>query len=82
MAGAAKWMTEISGVKAALGPVPEGIEVNPRYGAKGAVYVLVNFAKDSQTVTLPGAMQDVLHGGTTKAVTLPHYGVAVVAEAK
>ena len=82
MAGAAKWMTEISGVKAALGPVPEGVEVNPRYGAKGAVYVLVNFAKDPQTVTLPGAMQDVLNGRTTKAVTLAHYGVAVVAAAK
>ena len=81
MAGAAKWMTEISGVKAALGPVPEGVEVNPRYGVKGAVFVLVNFAKDPQTVTLPGAMQDVLHGGTTKSVTLAHYGVAVVAAA-
>ena len=78
MAAAAKWMADISGVKPALGRVPEGIEVLPRYGAQGAVYVLVNFAKDSQTVTLPVKMQDVLNGGTTQSVTLPHYGVAVV----
>ena len=43
-------MTEISGVKPALGPVPDGVEVYPRYGAKGAVYVLVNFSKTPQTV--------------------------------
>jgi beta-galactosidase len=82
MAGAVKWMTEVSGVKLALGAVPEGVEVSPRYGAKGAAYVLVNFAKTPQTVRLPAPMQDVLNGGTTQAVTLPHYGVAVVAAAK
>ncbi len=82
MANAAKWMAEVSGVKAALGPVPEGVEVLPRYGANGAVYVLVNFAKDSQTVKLPAKMQDVLNGGTTQAVMLAHYGVAVMAATK
>ena len=81
MAGAAKWMTEVSGVKAALGPVPEGVEVYPRYGARGAVYILENFAKTPQTVKLPSAMQDVLNGGTVQSVTLPHYGVAVVVSA-
>ncbi len=82
MAGAAKWMTDISGVKAALGPVPEGVEVSPRYGGKGAVYVLVNFATAERTVKLPVKMQDVLQGGTIQSVTLPHYGVAVVSAAK
>jgi Beta-galactosidase C-terminal domain len=56
--------------------------VNPRYGANGAVYVLVNFSKTQRTVKLPAKMQDVLNGGTTQAVTLPHYGVAVVAAPK
>ncbi len=79
MKQAVEWMVEVSGVKAALGPVPEGVEVLPRYGAKGAVYVLVNFAHDPQTVKLPAAMQDVLNGGTLQSVRLPHYGVAVVA---
>jgi beta-galactosidase len=82
MANAAKWMTEVSGVKPALGPVPEGVEVLPRYRANGAVYVLVNFAKDPQTVKLPAKMQDVLNGGTAQTVTLAHYGVAVMAATK
>jgi beta-galactosidase len=82
MAQAAAWMTSVSGVKAAMGPVPDGVEVNPRYGGNGAVYVLVNFAKTPQTVKLPAAMKDVLNGGSVQSVTLPHYGVAVVSAAK
>jgi beta-galactosidase len=82
MKQAAAWMIDISGVKPALGPVPEGVEVSPRYGANGAVYILVNFAKTAQTVKLPATMGDVLNGGTTQSVTLPHYGVAVVAATK
>ncbi len=82
MAQAAKWMTDVSGVKPALGPVPDGVEVSPRYSDKGAVYVLVNFAKTQQTVALPAKMHDVLNGGTTSSITLPHYGVAVLAGVK
>jgi len=82
MAAAAHWMTDISGVKAALGPVPVGVDVYPRYGAKGAVYILVNFTNTQQTVKLPTGMKDVLNGGTTQAVTLPYLGVAVLSVAK
>ncbi len=78
MAAAAKWMTEVSGVKPALGPVPEGVEVNPRYGEHGVVYILVNLSKTVQTITLPKALQDVLAGGTKQSITLPVYGVAVL----
>ena len=53
MAQAASWMTDVSGVKPAFGPVPDGVEVYPRYGAKGAVYILVNFSKTPQTIKLP-----------------------------
>jgi beta-galactosidase len=82
MAKAASWMTEVSNVKPALVPVPEGVEVNPRYGSKGVVYILVNFSKTPQTVKLPATMRDVLTGGPTQSVTLPYYGVAVLASAK
>ena len=82
MAEAANWMTDISGVKPALGPVPEGVEVYPRYGAKSTVYILVNFSKAPHTVKLPATMQDVLSGGPVQAVTLQHYGVAVLTSSK
>lgn len=78
MAAAAKWMTDISGVKPALGPVPSGVEVYPRYGDHGATYILVNFSKTPQTVALPSRMTDVLEGGSKQSVVLPRYGVAVL----
>ena len=79
MQQAVNWMAEVSGVEFALGPVPDGVEVNPRYGDKDTVYVLVNFAKSQRTVKLPSAMTDVLNGGLVQSITLAHYGVAVVA---
>ncbi|HEY4930544.1 MAG TPA: beta-galactosidase [Terriglobales bacterium] len=82
MIQAAGWMADVSGVKPALGPVPDGVEVYPRYGAKGAVYILVNFSEAPQTVKLPATMQDLLRGGSTQSVTLAHYGVAVLASGK
>ena len=81
MASAAKWMTDISGVKPALGTVPDGVEVYPRYGSKGTVYILVNFSKTQQSVSLPSPMSDVLEGGSKASVTLPRYGVAVLSAA-
>ena len=78
MARAAKWMTDLSGVKPALDAVPDGVEVSPRHGQRGTVYVVVNFSKLPQTVNLPRPMEDVLEGGTRQSVTLPVYGVAVL----
>jgi beta-galactosidase len=80
MAAAAKWMTGISGVKPALGEVPEGVEVYPRYGDHGVVYILVNLSKAEQTVSLPSAMTDVLEGGSKQSIKLPVYGVAVLSK--
>jgi beta-galactosidase len=82
MQQAAKWMTTTSGVKPALGEVPEGIEVDPRYGAQGTVFILINFSKQQQTIALPQAMTDVLEGGEKQTLTLPVYGVAVVSAKK
>jgi beta-galactosidase len=78
MAAAAKWMTETSGVKAAFGAVPAGVEVSPRYSAHSVVYVVINFTKKPQTVNLPAPMEDVLDGGSKRSVTLPFYGVALL----
>ncbi|MBW8869173.1 MAG: beta-galactosidase, partial [Acidobacteriales bacterium] len=78
MNSAAKWMTDVSGVKPALGPVPAGVEVYPRYAGAKTIYILVNLSKAEQTVSLPGTMRDVLQSGNKTAVTLPVYGVAVL----
>ncbi len=82
MEKAAAWMTSISHVKPAFGPVPKGVEVDPRYGKDHTIFILVNVSTASQTIALPAKMQDVLNGGTTQSVTLPNYGVAVLSESK
>ena len=82
MAKLAQWMTNMSGVTPAFGPVPEGVEVDPRYGKDHTVFILVNLANGTQTVPLPRSMQDVLNGGAIQSVSLPRYGVAVLSEAK
>jgi beta-galactosidase len=84
MAEAARWMTSISNVKPAFGPVPNGVEVGPRYGGDHTgdhtVFVLVNVSQATQSIPLPTKMEDVLNGGTVDAVTLPNYGVAVLSQ--
>jgi len=75
---AAKWLTDVSGVKPAMGPVPDGVEVYPRYGDTRTVYILVNLSRARQTISLPSPMQDVLEGGMKNSVDLPVYGVAVM----
>jgi beta-galactosidase len=79
MNAAARWMTGVSGVKPALAGVPEGVEVYPRYGEHGVVYILVNLSKAPQKITLPLPMRDILDGGSKQSVALPIYGVAVLA---
>jgi beta-galactosidase len=78
MTNAAKWMTGVSGVNQALGPVPEGIEVDPRYGPHGTVFILVNFSRTEQSFALPMALNDVLQGGTKQLLNLAPYGVSVL----
>jgi beta-galactosidase len=82
MDAAARWMAGSSGVTTPLPDVPAGVEVSIRRGARGPVYVLVNFSHQSQTIRLPNAMTDVLEGGSKISVTLVEYGVAVLATAK
>jgi len=80
MAKLTHWMMSMSGVTPVFGPAPAGVDVNARYGKHHTVFVLVNLAPKQQTVPLPSAMQDVLHGGTVSSVSLPQYGVAVLSE--
>ena len=75
---AAKWMTETSSVTAAFGPVPEGVDVYPREGAGKKIFILVNFAKTPQTVTLPSTMHSVLDDKDLTTVSLDRYGVVVL----
>src|SRR2546427_10912003 len=77
MKPADKRMTDVSGVKPALGPGRYGVEVYPRSSDANRVFILVNLSKGEQTVSLPSQMQDVLEGGTKNSVILPIYGVAV-----
>jgi beta-galactosidase len=80
MTAASRWMTEVSGVRPALAGIPAGVEVYPRYRDGMTVYIIVNLAQQPQTAPLPSAMQDVLGGGSKQSVTLPRYGVAVLAK--
>ena len=80
MKNAAQWMLSMSGVKPDLPVVPEGVEVERRVGPSGSIYLMENFSASQQTISLPRAMADVLAGGSVRSVTLPVYGVAILAE--
>jgi beta-galactosidase len=79
MRTAAQWMLATSGVTPEFSPVPEGIEVYRRVGSGKTVFIVENLSKGEQTVPLPRAFESVLDGVTVHSVTLPVYGVAVLA---
>jgi beta-galactosidase len=80
VASAAEWMAKSSGISRALGSIPDGIEVNRRFGPKGSVFVIINFKNEKQTVTLPQAMDSLLDGREVTEVQLEQYGVAILAD--
>ena len=82
MAQAAEMDDLHSGVKPAFGPVPDGVEVSPRYGVHGTVFVVINFSGSPQSISLPSEMTDVLEGGSKRSVNLPNYGVAVLSSSR
>ncbi len=79
---AALWMIRKSGVKPVCFPVPEGVEVSRRMAGDKQVYVLINFAPEVRTATLPRTMKLLLAGKQSDKVELPQYGVEVLVEAK
>jgi beta-galactosidase len=78
MLTAAQWMTETSGVTAAFGPVPEGVDVYPREGNGKKIFILVNFAKAPQTISLPSTMHSILDDKDLSTLSLDLYGVAIL----
>lgn len=78
MAAAAEWMAQKSGVTSIFRSVPDGIDVCRREGAGKLIYVVINFKRETQRVTLPHAMTDLLSGGETSATDIPAYGVEVL----
>ena len=78
MLTAARWMTETSGVTAAFGPVPEGVDVYPREGKGKKVFILVNFAKTPQSIELPSPMHSILDDKDLRTVSLDRYGVVIL----
>lgn len=82
MATAAQWMTQQSGVTPIFGPVPDGVEVSRRNDNGRDVFILINFASETRSVTLPHSMKQLLSGGTGNTVELPQYGVEILVEDK
>jgi len=80
MKSATQWMLNMSGVKPDLLAVPEGVEVERRIGADKTVFMIENFSKSEQTVSLPNRMMDVLTGDSVEKFALPVYGVAILAQ--
>jgi len=78
MDAATNWMIAKSGVVAALGPVPDGVEVCRRKGARSQVFVVINFGLEAQRVTLPRSMHAVLANKDEKELELTRYGVEVL----
>jgi beta-galactosidase len=79
MRAASDWMLKVSGVKPALGAVPDAVEVCHRAGGGKDVFILVNHSRAPQKVTLPRAMRPVLGGGeAVSTVELPARGVEVL----
>jgi beta-galactosidase len=56
---------------------PQDVELMRRTGDGREVLIVINHGRESRTVRLPGAMQDVLAGGSRTEVTLAPEGVAV-----
>jgi beta-galactosidase len=85
MDAAAKWMVESSGIHPLSIDLPKGVDlyVRSRSGKNGGpktVWILVNFGKDVETVSLPGPMTNVLESGRLSSVKLDPYGVAVLSK--
>ncbi|MBT9331220.1 beta-galactosidase [Paracidobacterium acidisoli] len=73
-----------SGVAPILPDVPEGVEVCRRSGEGRSVVILINHNTTNEHVSLPGAMTDLIAGGTApvSSVDLPPYGVAVLSASR
>jgi beta-galactosidase len=79
---AAEWMTQQSHVTAALGPVPDGVEVSRRVGGGKKVFILINYAHEQREVKLPHPMKALLANRQADKIKLPPYGVEVLSDSQ
>jgi beta-galactosidase len=77
-----QWMLTGSHAKPDSFTVPEGVEVYHRGAADHDVFIVENDSHEAQAIALPAAMKDILTNESLHSVTLPVYGVAVLAKAK
>jgi len=82
MASSAEWLVKESGVQPVFGPVPEGVEVSRRVGEGKQVYVLINHTQEERRVRLNHSMRLLLQDKQGASMSLPPYGVEVLAEGK
>ncbi len=78
MKAAAEWMVKESGALSAFTSVPDSVEVSVRTGAGKRVFVLINFAQETQKVDLGKKMKLLLSDGQGESVELAPYGVEVL----
>jgi beta-galactosidase len=79
----AQWMVDDSGVKPALGSVPDGVEVSRRAGEGKEVFILVNSTPAPQTISLPRPMRELLKdAAAATSLTLPAGDVGVLVPAR
>lgn len=62
--------------------VPRDVELMTREGKGYQIVILINHSREPKSVALPGAMADVLRGGTVTSVELGPIGVAVLRTGK
>jgi beta-galactosidase len=82
MKRATQWMLTQSSVKPDVFPTPQGVDVYRRDAKDHVVFIVGNTSPQTQTISLPDAMKDVLTDQMVHSVTLPVYGVAVLMQAK
>ena len=71
-----------AGVETVWPKLPVDIDLAVREGGGRRVFVLINFGHIRRRIALPAPMQDVLTGEHVTAVSLPHYGVAVLSASR
>jgi len=73
----AGWLKN-AGVSALMPGIPAEVEVCAREGQGRRVFILINHGSAAQRIALPGAMTDLLAGGSTSSLDLAPHGVAVL----
>ena len=75
------WLLQRSHVNPVALQLPDGVEGNVRSDSHKTLHILVNLSGKAQTIALPSEMHDeLLDGKTTRSISMPISGVAVLSE--